>query len=279
MSIEVLSKTDTKLVFIVEGLSIEMINAIRRIILTEIPTMAIDEVIILKNDSPLYDEIVAHRLGMIPLTTDLENYNLPQECSCEGFGCPLCQTSLTCEITNDTNKPMVIYSGDLNSNDPNVKPVNPNIPIVKINKEEGMIFEAYAVLGLGKEHVKHQPVANVAYRYYPKLEFDDSKCKDCPDKCIVSRRCPKDLFDFSNGKKPTLVEDYWRTCTLCNSCQDTCPENAITVRGEEQKYIFSIESDGVHNFDTIINKAFEVFTEKIDEFVEKLEKLNKSEEI
>jgi DNA-directed RNA polymerase subunit D len=273
MNLEILSKTDNKLVFIVEGLSIEMINAVRRIMLTEIPTMAIDEVIILKNDSPLYDEIVAHRLGMIPLTTDLENYNLPQECSCEGFGCPLCQTSLTCEISNDTNKPMVIYSGDLKTNDPNVKPVNPNIPIVKINKGESMIFEAYAVLGLGKEHVKHQPVANVAYRYYPKIEFDDSQCKNCPDKCIVSRMCPVELYDFSNGKKPELVEDYWRTCTLCNSCEDVCPQKAIDIGWKEQKYIFSIESDGVHSFETLINKTFNVFSEKIEEFITKLEHL------
>ena len=63
--------------------------------LTEIPVMAIDEVIILKNDSPLYDEIIAHRLGLIPLKTDLESYKLPEECECEGYGCSLCQVSLT----------------------------------------------------------------------------------------------------------------------------------------------------------------------------------------
>ena len=52
---DVLDQNEHKLVLLVEGISIEMINALRRIILTEIPVMAIDEVIILKNDSPLYD--------------------------------------------------------------------------------------------------------------------------------------------------------------------------------------------------------------------------------
>ena len=85
VNLDVIEQTNYKLVFIVEGVSIEMINAIRRIMMTEIPTMAIDEVIILKNDSPLYDEIIAHRLGLIPLKTDLDTYKLPEDCECGGF--------------------------------------------------------------------------------------------------------------------------------------------------------------------------------------------------
>ncbi|MFX1596576.1 MAG: DNA-directed RNA polymerase subunit D [Promethearchaeota archaeon] len=270
MSIEVLEKSDRKLIFVVEGITIEMANAIRRIILSEIPVMAVDEVIILKNDSPLYDEIISHRLGMIPLTTDLETYKLPRDCSCGGYGCPLCQVSLTCEVTNTSNTPIEIYSKDLNSNDPKIIPVNSNIPIVKIDKNDKVIIEAYAVLGIAKEHVKWQAISNIFYRFYPQIDFDDSKCAKCPDKCIISRLCPERLYDFSNKKTPILLEDYWKTCTLCNSCQKDCPEAAIKVQWKENTYIFSIESDGVLPFDTIIEKTFEIFLEKIDEFVERL---------
>jgi len=105
MNLEVLEISEHKLSFVVEGISIEMANAIRRIIQSEIPVMGIDEVIILKNDSPLYDEIISHRLGLIPLTTDLDTYKLPRDCTCGGYGCPLCQVSLTCEVTNTTNTP------------------------------------------------------------------------------------------------------------------------------------------------------------------------------
>lgn len=270
MSLEILERTKHNLTFVVENISIEMANAIRRIIISEIPVMAVDEVIILKNDSPLYDEIIAHRLAMIPLTTDLETYKLPRECSCGGYGCPLCQVSLTCEVTNTTNSPMEIYSRDLNSNDPKIVPVEPNIALVKIDKNDKVIIEAYAVLGIAKEHVKWQAVSNIFYRYYPQINFDDSKCAKCPDKCIVSRMCPEGLYDFSNKKIPTLSKDYWKTCTLCNSCQNNCPEEAIKVSWKENSYIFSIESDGVLAFDVILKKTFEIFLEKIDEFVEKL---------
>jgi DNA-directed RNA polymerase subunit D len=271
MSLEVLEKSDRKLIFVVEGVSSEMVNAIRRIILSEIPVMAVDEVIILKNDSPLYDEIISHRIGLIPLTTDLDTYKLPQDCDCGGYGCPLCQVSLTCEVTNTTNTPMEIYSHDLKSNDPKIIPVDPNIPIVKIDKNDKVIIEAYAVLGKAKEHVKWQAVSNVLYRFYPQIEFDDSKCVNCPDKCIVSRMCPEKLYDFSNKKTPILVEDYWKTCTLCNSCQNNCPQQTIKVGWKKNTYIFYIESDGVLQFETIIKKTFEIFLEKIDEFIGKLE--------
>ncbi|MFX1314228.1 MAG: DNA-directed RNA polymerase subunit D [Promethearchaeota archaeon] len=270
MNIEVLEKSDYKLSFVVEGISVEMANAIRRIILTEIPVMAIDEVIILKNDSPLYDEIIAHRLGLIPLKTDLKAYKLPRDCDCGGFGCPLCQVSLTCEVTNTTNMPLEIYSGALKSNDPKIIPVDPNIPIVKIDKNDKIIIEAYAVLGTAKDHVKWQSVSNIFYRFYPIINFDDIKCAKCSDKCVVSRMCPEKLFDFSDKKTPILEKEYWKKCTLCNSCQQTCPEKAIKISWKDNTYIFSIESDGVLDFDTLIQKTFEVFLEKIDEFIEEL---------
>ena len=273
MVIEILEKNDHKLMFVVDNISLEMVNSFRRIILSEIPVMAVDEVIVLKNDSPLYDEIISHRLGMIPLTTDLEAYKLPRDCDCGGFGCALCQVSLTCEVTNTTNTPIEIYSGDLKSNDPEIVPVDPNILIVKIDKNNQLILEAYAILGLAKDHVKWQAVSNIFYRFYPIIEFDDSKCTKCQEKCVVSRMCPEKLYDFSEGKSPKLLGDYWKTCTLCKSCERDCPEEAIIVTTKNDTYIFSIESDGVLPFKIIIEKGFEIFLEKIDEFVEKLEAL------
>ncbi|MFW9876945.1 MAG: DNA-directed RNA polymerase subunit D [Candidatus Thorarchaeota archaeon] len=271
MDIEVLDRSDQRITFVIEDISIEMANAIRRIILSEIPVMAIDEVIVLKNDSPLYDEIISHRLGMIPLTTDLEAYKLPQDCSCGGYGCALCQVSLTCEVSNTTNIPIEVYSGDLKSNDPKIAPVNPNIPVVKIDKNNQLIIEAYAILGKARDHVKWQAVSNIFYRFYPEIEFNDENCKKCQEKCVVSRMCPENLYDFSGGKTVKLLEDYWKTCTLCKSCEKECPEKAITVGKKDNTYIFSIESDGVLPFKTIIKKTFDIFLEKIDEFVERLE--------
>ena len=272
MNLKILEKNETKFVFIIEGISNEMINALRRIILTEIPTMAVDEVIILKNDSPLYDEILAHRLGMIPLTTDLVNYNLPKECTCGGGGCSLCQVSLTCEITNTTNKSMMVYSGDLISNDPSIIPVNKEIPILKIGKNSKIIVEAYAILGIAKTHVKWQAVSNCAYRYYPVIEFDESKIKSQEERKLIEKMCPENLYELTN-KTLTLKDDYWKTCTLCKACENNSPDGAIKVGWKDSTFIFTLESDGQHPFDVLVNKMFEIFNDKINVFVEELEEI------
>jgi DNA-directed RNA polymerase subunit D len=272
LKLEILEQTEHKLVLIIEGISIEMINALRRIILTEIPVMAIDEVIILKNDSPLYDEIISHRLGLIPLKTDLDVYKLPQECECGGFGCPLCQVSLTCEISNTTNAPLMIYSNDLKSNDPKIIPVDPNIPIVKIDKNDKVIIEAYAILGLAKEHAKWQAVSNVAYRHYPLVEFDESSLKNPEINSLIVKMCPEKLFTMSNNNTLKLKDDYWRYCTLCMSCKNNS-EGRIKVGSKEDVYIFSIESDGVLEFKVLLSQLFKIFSEKIDEFITNLEDL------
>src|SRR3972149_11609867 len=80
-------KKNKKVTFLVKGTSVSYVNTIRRLIMNEVPTMAIEDVEIRKNSSILYDEIIAHRLGLIPLTTDLKSYNLPDKCKCEGKGC------------------------------------------------------------------------------------------------------------------------------------------------------------------------------------------------
>src|SRR6266704_1409698 len=87
MDIKLLSKEQETLCFVLSDVSPAFANALRRIMISEIPVMAIDDVMILENNSVMYDEILAHRLGLVPVTTD-GSYNLPEECSCKSeLGC------------------------------------------------------------------------------------------------------------------------------------------------------------------------------------------------
>ena len=146
--------------FSIEGINVEMANELRRVILSEIPTMAITEVIFMENESPLYDEMIAHRLGLIPLTTDLKNYNLPKECSCHNQKCTLCQSIFTLSVTSG-NEPMLVKAKDLIPSDPKIKPVHDEIIIAKLGPNCKLELEAYAQLSIGKEHAKFQAVSTV----------------------------------------------------------------------------------------------------------------------
>jgi DNA-directed RNA polymerase subunit D len=82
VEVKVLEDTGNSVTLQLEGVDRSYVNAVRRFCIAEVPAMAIDDVVILENSSVLYDEILAHRLGMIPIKTDLSRYNLPEECDC-----------------------------------------------------------------------------------------------------------------------------------------------------------------------------------------------------
>lgn len=130
-----------------------LINSIRRTIIDDVPTFAIEDVEFVANDSGLYNEIVAHRLGLVPLKTTPENYNFKSECKCGGVGCALCEVKLTLK----KDEPGYVYSGEIKSNDPETVPVHEEMPVTKLVGEQKIEANCTAILGTGKEHAKWAP--------------------------------------------------------------------------------------------------------------------------
>ena len=167
VSLEVVSKDENKMTFLVKNSSPAYSNALRRIMLTEVPVMAIEELEIKKNNSALYDEVLAHRLGLIPLTTDLKSYELPEsEKDIEEM-----KAKCTLLLTLKEKGPKTVYASDLKSKDPKVKPVFPKIPIVKLLKDQQIELSAVAILGRGKDHAKFS-ACHVWYNYNPKITIN-----------------------------------------------------------------------------------------------------------
>lgn len=152
MKVEVLSRKGPEMRFSVEGIKPSFASALRRIMIGEIPTMAIEFVDFKKNDTALTDEIIANRMGLIPLTFDEKAYNLQSECKCEGKGCSRCQVTLVLKKKG----PAVVYSGDMKSTDKSVKPVHDKIPITELFDGHEIQLEAIAQLGRGRDHAKWQ---------------------------------------------------------------------------------------------------------------------------
>lgn len=226
-----------------------IVNAIRRTILSEVPTLAIEDVRITENSSSLYDEIIAHRLGLIPIKTDLKLFNFRDKCRCKGKGCPSCRLELTLDVECKKDY-QTVYSHDLKSSDSKLKPVE-GIPIVRLGKDQKISLEAEAVLGAGKEHAKWQPAVS-GYKYYPIIKIDKKKCNKCKE---CADACPVNILKATKTK--VSVTDK-KLCTLCNSCMDVCEEGAISVEGDDTKFIFSIESQGALAPKDIFKKACEI---------------------
>ena len=158
-SIKILERDNNHIVIEFNDIPRQYVNALRRLSISQVPTFAIDDVVILENSSVMHDEAIAHRLGLIPLRTDLERFIMPDLCECKStLGCSKCRVLLVLDAESQ-DKTKVITSAELISEDEAVKPVNNEIPIVSLAPAQKLKFEAYARLGTGKSHAKWQPTS------------------------------------------------------------------------------------------------------------------------
>ena len=268
VDIQVIEKTDDFMRFIVSGVNTPFVNALRRIMLTEVPTMAIDEVVILENSSILNDEILSHRMGFIPLKTDLDSYSLPEDCKCESeFGCSLCRANLTLEI-EAAGKITTVYSGDMIPENPDIAPVSDKIPLAKLAPDQRIKMEAYARLGKGKKHAKWQPVSMCTYTYLPEVKIDSKRCDAC-GKCV--KVCPENIL--VSGADGIKIQNEIN-CTLCMDCADACPKDpsAVNLSWDNQAFVFRIESTGALPVERIVNEAVKILDQQVKEFSDQLKK-------
>ena len=259
VDVKLLEKTPEVRRFLLKGASPALANTLRRLVINEVPTLAIEKVTVQKNSSAMFDEFIAHRLGLIPLKTDLKTYTLMRDCSCKGKGCARCQLHFTLEVKG----PATVYAEDLVSKDPKVKPVHPKTPIVKLLKKQVLELEAVAVLGEGKDHVKFSP----ALAYYQAVPSVTVGKVENPE--AVAHICPTKVFEVKGGK--LAVADEMR-CILCMACVDLT-EGKVAVEGSRSDFIFTLESWGQLEPGEIMAQAMEVQQQKMGEFRKLLKKL------
>ena len=256
MEIKILNKSQNKLVFSINGINAVLANTLRRLMIMEVPVLAIDVVEFTKNSSALYDEIIAHRLGLLPLKTDLKSYNLKEECKCKGKGCALCELKLTLKKDGAS----MVYASDLKSADPKVIPVYPEIPIVELIKKQSLEFTATAILGKGKKHAKFCP-GLVYYRGYPMFDVKDkSKLKKVEEEL-------KDVITVKNDNITIKDISKWN-----ESHEEILEINNVEINNSKENFVFFIESWGQLKPEEIVKKSLEIFDEKLDDFSDKLKK-------
>lgn len=245
MKLKIIDKKKDSLFLEVNDVSKAFMNSFRRIILEDIPTMAIEDVEFYKNDSVLYDEVVAHRLGLVPLKTDLSSYVLPKDCSCGGAGCARCQVSLTL-----SKKGVDVKASDLQSQDPAIVPVFKDMLLTKLSNTQAIELISYARLGTGAEHAKWAP----GFTFFrPKVDLDLKNVKDTKTLDII---CPKKVF--KDGK---IVDSS--KCDICGLCEEKA---GVIINESNNEFNMYLESFGQLSCKTIMLKAMDIMVDKVKDF-------------
>lgn len=260
MEIEVKEKSENEIVFIIRNAEVPFVNAIRRIAMVEIPKIAVEDVNIVKNDSAMFDEVLAHRLGLNPLFSGseaIEGLVMSEDCDCEDY-CPRCSVSLTLNKTG----PRVVYSKDLSSTDSKIKSVYDTIPLLKLKKDQNVELEAVAKLGFGKDHAKWITTTACSYKQYPKITFDDDLEVDY--ECVEA--CPRGILKADKRSKKIKVNNI-ENCSMCKSCVRASENGYVNVGYEKNNFIFRLETDGSMAPEEVLIKACDVLTEKAEKFI------------
>ena len=273
MDIQILEMAERKCKFILKDSTPSMANALRRTMLSDIPKMAIDKVEFhlgpidvdgkeFESVTPLFDEIIAHRLGMVPIPTDLSLFNDQKDCVCGGEGCPSCSIMYLLKKSG----PCTVYSGDMEPlGSPDLKVKDENIPIVELTDRQSVLIYAHAVMGTASTHVKWQVANGVGYKYLPKVSIENDVSDEDSIKAVI-KGCPKKVFDDVGGK---LVAARPLDCIFCGACKANS-RGAVVVEADDKNFVFKFETDGSLTAQEVLDKAAEILSENAKAFAVEL---------
>ncbi|KAM3183509.1 hypothetical protein ACTXT7_010207 [Hymenolepis weldensis] len=268
--VTVTSHKDEQIKFSIEDTDLSVANAIRRVCIAEVPTLAIDWVQIQENNTMLNDEFLAQRVGLIPLTSDnvVDKMIYARDCTCNAF-CKDCAVELNLDIfCKDKNKKNITSAHFISSN-PDVRPV-PSIDenedfspysvkpepilIVKIQKGQRLKIRAFAKKGFGKEHAKWNPTAGVGFEYDPDNALRHTFLQN-----------PEDWPRSEYSELPPRSNDG-----LGPDGKDVPAQAPFDPFGKPTKFYFNIESCGSLKSKNIIFSALRVLKSKLTTILENL---------
>jgi|EP00945_MAST-04E_sp_MAST-4E-sp1_P005794 DNA-directed RNA polymerases I and III subunit RPAC1 len=301
-------KSEDVLVFELVGIDAAVANALRRILLSEVPTMAIKTVYFHDNSSIVQDEVLAHRLGLVPLKVDPNHfYDLQNEDEKTDYNTLVYKLDVTCrrKPNMDMNKTSaegeetldvdynalehgIVYASDLEwqpcgtqeerLNKVAPRPVNEDIVLAKLRPGQKIHLEVHAVRGVGKTHAKFSPVCTAHYRMMPEVVLIKPVYDE---KAELLMRLMPGVFELESvpesekksGNKKKAVVKSPINCTMSrNFMQDEELASSVRVSRIPDHFIFSIESVGQLPAAEIFRRAIAVLKKKCSSTVESIKR-------
>ncbi|MFC7231240.1 DNA-directed RNA polymerase subunit D [Saliphagus sp. GCM10025308] len=239
--VEFVERDDRSARFLVRGLTPAFANGIRRAMIADVPTMAIDEVRFIENSSVMFDEQLALRLGLVPLTTPPEGEFVEDD---------------TVTLSIDVEGPATAYSGDLVTSDDLVRPADENVPIIDLKDGQRLEAEADAVIDRGKDHAKHQGGVAVGYRHLQRVTVED------------------DLSEFEDEEtqivRGVIEEDgeLVPTSEFGHDLSERYPGKQVRVEDVPGAFVFHVETDGSFSVEELVTRAVDSIDRRAAELEE-----------
>lgn len=271
--------------FDMDHVSPPIANLFRRILTTEVPTLAFDRILIEENDSVVLDELLSHRLGLCPLAGPVRRMDFITESNQVGFNNLDPRRVLVFDLVAEGAKDAPItpvYSNQLKwvplpgqeayspsnpdcADEDRVFLVHPDILLTKLGPGQKLKLRAIAVKGIGAVHAKWSPVSSCYYEMKTSISFAEPVTGEAAKQLV--KICPMGVFDVEEGGQGAARVVDASQCTLCRECvrRDAYPDIAEKVRIEKNKTSvrFYIESVGQMHAAYVFRAGLAMFAERI----------------
>ena len=271
LKVNIQTCTDELLRVDVSGCDASIANAIRRVMISEVPTVAIDKVHLWQNTGVIQDEILCHRLGLIPIwVPDIDSIEAAKE---EGddfdvSGAIKFKLHIKCPSDYPKGQNLHVYSKDLIF-EPQTKlqqewkepphPVHPDILIAKLRPNQEIECELFCLKGTGRIHAKWSPVCTASYRLMPDITILQNQSGDAGRHLV--ELCPKNVFDMEDGK---AVVKRPRDCSACRRCIEEIPQGIVELAKVKDCFLFTVESTGCIPAAEIFARALGILKSKCE---------------
>uniref|UniRef100_A0A8B9SYB6 RNA polymerase I and III subunit C n=1 Tax=Anas platyrhynchos TaxID=8839 RepID=A0A8B9SYB6_ANAPL len=273
----VVGEEDGVLEFDMVGIDAAIANAFRRILL--VPTMAVEKVFVYNNTSIVQDEILAHRLGLIPIRADPRLFEYRNQGDEEGTEIDTLQFQL--KIKCSRNPQAAKESSDPNELYFNHKVYSKHMTWVPLGNQTDLFPDAdfrpeidvlmHCVKGIGKDHAKFSPVATASYRLLPDitlLQPIEDEAAETLQKCFspgvieIQNIKGKKVARVANARLDTFGREVFRHEGL---------KNLVRLARVRNHYIFSVESTGILPPDVLVSEAIKILMGKCQRFLNELD--------
>jgi len=298
LKISIIRSEENEIEFDLIGVDCSLANAFRRILISEVPSMAIEKVFVNNNTSLFQDEFLAHRLGLIPIKADPRFFEYRQEGDLKGTPqdtivfnlCVKCVKNKTASqettLPEELYQNRMVYTKDLvwepigNHSDifidNPIKPVDDDILIAKLAVGQELDLQMHCVKGIGRDHAKFSPVSTASYRLLPQIELleevegeDAELLQKCFSKGVI------DIVDKSKGKRVAKVVNSRLDSGGRNVFRYPHLKDKVKMSLVKNHFIFTVESTGALPAHQLVSEAIEILIGKCRHFLGELEEYNK----
>jgi len=237
--VEFIERGDREARFLVRGATPAVANGIRRAMVADVPTFSIDTVRFVENTSVMFDEMIGLRLGLVPLTTPLDDFEVGD----------------TVTLALDVQGPGTAYSGDIESAEALVQPADENIPIIELKENQHLQFEAEAVLDSGKSHAKHQGGVSVGYRHLQRVEVVGDAGEFEAQEPNILRGVIEEAAAADAAAESATDGDLVLTDEFDNDLTNRYPGKEVEVHDVSNAFVFHVETDGSFSVEELVLRA------------------------